>query len=262
MSNATSRDDSSEDDLDIFASSLSTVFSIETPAITSQHVTLYGITVSPPSPLAANWGLHADAVWKGSTWLAGIGHAPDVEGKRVLELGAAAGLLGLVLAKYRGAEEVLLSDYPDPQVLETLRNNVARNRMEGKMVVKGHRWGEGNDWEGDAGFDVVVGGDIVWLGDQHANLCDTLRRTLKRSPKSIVRLAEGSQSGKWTILSFLAKAHSMGFAVAPLTQASLTGEARRPWDADRVEEDIERRNWLTIMDLCWSREALQSGEAE
>jgi predicted nicotinamide N-methyase len=44
----------------------------------------------------------------------------SVDGERALELGAGTGLAG-ILAGLEGAREVVISDYPAPEVLENLR---------------------------------------------------------------------------------------------------------------------------------------------
>lgn len=67
-----------------------------------------------------------------------------VTGESVLELGAGAGLPG-ILAALEGAELVVLSDYPSPVILANLRRNVNENipkNMQSKVKVEGHVWGQ------------------------------------------------------------------------------------------------------------------------
>lgn len=68
----------------------------------------------------------------------------QVKGQSVLELGAGAGLPGIV-ATLEGAEMVVLSDYESPTILANLQRNVLENipkQLQGKVKVEGHIWGE------------------------------------------------------------------------------------------------------------------------
>ncbi|KAG0308971.1 hypothetical protein BGZ98_005991 [Dissophora globulifera] len=53
----------------------------------------------------------------------------DVRGKRVIEFGAGTALPGLVCAK-RGADFVMLTDYPDPKIIHNLERNWYENLVE------------------------------------------------------------------------------------------------------------------------------------
>ncbi|KAJ9105558.1 hypothetical protein QFC19_003540 [Naganishia cerealis] len=81
---------------------------------------------------------------------------PGIAGATVLELGAGGGLPSLVCGVL-GAAKVVVTDYPDEDLLDNLRWNVAENgrrlapladarRMwDERMVVKGHLWGKKTD---------------------------------------------------------------------------------------------------------------------
>lgn len=67
-----------------------------------------------------------------------------VLGESVLELGAGAGLPG-ILSILEGAEGVVLSDYNSPEVLKNLERNVEENvpaTLRHAVKVEGHIWGE------------------------------------------------------------------------------------------------------------------------
>lgn len=100
-----------------------------------------------------------------------------LKGKKVVELGAGTGLVGLSCAVL-GAREVILTDLP--YAVENLNDNVRRNvgawrglvqgppgvgREEGRVTVE-----EGDWWQPPAsslmeGVDVVVAADVVWLDE-------------------------------------------------------------------------------------------------
>ena len=96
-------------------------------------------------------------------------HPELVRGKRVVELGAGAGAVGLVCAAL-GAQRVVLTDMAE--ALPLLRDNVARNAKVGgdsTVDVLPCRWGD----EADAaallaggGFDLVVACEVVYKQDE------------------------------------------------------------------------------------------------
>ncbi|CAE8634564.1 unnamed protein product [Polarella glacialis] len=89
-----------------------------------------------------------------------------VRGKRVLELGAGTGLVGLVAAAL-GAKEVVLTDLASG--LPLLRRNVERNKagclIEPKVTEL--RWGREAAMQAvkEGTFDVVVGCEIIYQHD-------------------------------------------------------------------------------------------------
>lgn len=58
----------------------------------------------------------------------------DLRGKRVIELGCGTGLVGIGVASYAGAKEVVLTDHHD-QVLELVQQNIELNRCEARCRV-------------------------------------------------------------------------------------------------------------------------------
>lgn len=68
-------------------------------------------------------------------------------GKSVLELGAGAGLPGII-STLQDADIVVLSDYESPKVIENLRRNVQDNipsKLLPRVEVEGHIWGLNSD---------------------------------------------------------------------------------------------------------------------
>ncbi|KAG8901208.1 hypothetical protein FRB99_005482 [Tulasnella sp. 403] len=246
-----------EDAMDIFASALATTFAIEPASVAdpSTDITVRDVVVSPPTTLPANWHLQADAVWRAALYLAE--HPPDVKGKAVLELGAASGLPGLVLAKQACPSTVVLTDYPDPCIMENLQRNVDRNQLGNTVKVVGHAWGDSESLDHlltgphQDGYDVILGSDILWLTDQHDNLCLTLARTLKRSADASIHLLAGYHTARVTIKRFLGVAEKQGFMVKSLVQESVGEDRRRGWQETEFEDEVESRQWLTSLVLVW-----------
>jgi nicotinamide N-methyltransferase len=91
--------------------------------------------------------LFAHYLWNSAILLADMissGLAP-VYGETVLELGAGAGLPG-ILAALEGAELVVLSDYDSPPLLSNLSHNVEQNVPEVlKPTVKVQSYIRGHD---------------------------------------------------------------------------------------------------------------------
>ncbi|RKP12167.1 hypothetical protein BJ684DRAFT_11904, partial [Piptocephalis cylindrospora] len=109
-----------------------------------------------------------------------------VRGKRVLELGAAAGLPSLVAAA-NGASTVVVTDYPDPDLMGNIQDNVQANFPElvesGVLVPKGYIWGqdvmplmlEGSSTGKPEPFDVIILSDLLFNHSQHGNLLSTCK---------------------------------------------------------------------------------------
>jgi nicotinamide N-methyltransferase len=118
-------------------------------------------------------------------------------GKRVLELGAGGGLPGIV-ACLKGASRVVLTDYPDNNLIKNLEINVERNIPPERLPdvkVLGHIWGrdvkeilealdEPNQPTGQHRFDTVLLSDLVFNHSEHEALLKTCDATLNPAAPS------------------------------------------------------------------------------
>jgi hypothetical protein len=84
-----------------------------------------------------------------TTWSAGfylaefaLTHPEMFAGKRCLELGAGAGVLGVVLARLRGVRELILTD-GNEETLENLRGNLVLNGVDNSDWERGQSAEEG-----------------------------------------------------------------------------------------------------------------------
>ena len=178
----------------------------------------------------------------------------DVNGQRVLEVGAGTGLAGLVAA-LRGAKEVVLSDYPAQEVLVNLRANVQRNvstRAKDKVAeirVQGHEWGVLDDDFSKAekgGFGRILAADCLWMPWQHENLLRSISWFLAEGGRAWV--VAGFHTGRAKMRGFFEDeaVRAAGLEVERIWERNAEG-AEREWVTDRGVEDITlRKRWLVI----------------
>ncbi|MCJ1243236.1 nicotinamide n-methyltransferase [Trapelia coarctata] len=114
-----------------------------------------------------------------------------VQGKDVLELGAGAGLPGIVCG-ILGARKVVITDYPDEDLIENLKYNIEncktlKNRSS-SVVAEGYLWGAPLSTSMSHSFDLLILADLLFNHTEHAKLLSTVRLTLRqtRSARALV----------------------------------------------------------------------------
>ena len=142
-------------------------------------------------------------LWPASIALAHevLARAGELEGKRVLELGAGTGVPGLVAASL-GAR-VLQTDRDDV-ALHVCAMNAERNRV----VSVERRLADWETFESDAPYDLILGSDVLYATSLHEHLraiCETSLapggRVLFSDPfreQSLV-LLESMEAGGWRV---------------------------------------------------------------
>ena len=121
-------------------------------------------------------------------------HAYDlVCDKMVLELGAGSGLPSLAAAVH-GAKKVIVTDYPDVDLIENLDYNIGNNGVAFKddtLLAKGFLWGDEPNGvtaclsEGADGFDLLILADVLFNHSEHGKLVKTISETLARKTRSV-----------------------------------------------------------------------------
>ncbi|KAF9266903.1 hypothetical protein L218DRAFT_896120 [Marasmius fiardii PR-910] len=228
------------------------------------------ITLLTPDTDPSNWSLHASSIWASSRYLAD--HVNEIElGEkmeqpkesrcfRLLELGAGAGLPGIVIAKTHPQIKVTVSDYPDRRLIETLSENVKRNGVEGNCRAKAYAWGsepgslcdqklsEELSTYTDRLFDTIIGADTLWNPEVHSIFIRSLQMLLKKTKEARVHLVAGLHTGRYTLQSFI----KAGFVVESAIEREVNGDLRRPWDVNADENEKERRRWVVWITLRWA----------
>ena len=118
-------------------------------------------------------------------------HASNLaHGKTILELGAGAGLPSLVAA-ILGAKKVVVTDYPDTDLIENLTQNIATcfllPQPATTVVAEGYLWGASTQSvlahlpSPDQGFDVLLLADLLFNHSCHDALVSTILHMLART---------------------------------------------------------------------------------
>lgn len=259
-------------------SSAGSVYTYNTP---STRLPPYSIVLSTPDTRAENWSLHASSIWVSSLYISDhieeltledVSSRASLGRLHILELGAGAGLPGILIAKtYSNFVHVTSSDYPDEHLIRALKQNVDRNNVQDRCRVVPFAWGSNisgllpkADHSEDPsqmvqGFDVIIAADTLWNPDFHGLFIDTLVSALARTADARIHLVAGMHTGRYTIQSFLnAVSMNTGLEIVEVTERAAKGDSKRNWDVKRAEgeDERERRRWVVWIVIRWSKSAL------
>ena len=267
------------EDVEIFSDSLSTLFDYTAIILPSNPGSTFTYTngsstlhLKTPDPKPENWSLHASSVWISALFLADhiqlldLNRYRHLHKIRVLELGAGAGLPGILLARTRDDVEVVLSDFPDEELIDTLTHNVASNISDDSVHVVPYDWTAGDVAPFYAlspdGFDLIIAADTLWNVDLHGAFLQSLESLLRRDavgPSApSVNLVAGLHTGRWTIQAFLKTVEDRRqfqlHRVVEIRANSSKGTTpeERSWRVERGDEsEDERRAWVVSITIGW-----------
>ncbi|KAJ2312623.1 Protein N-terminal and lysine N-methyltransferase efm7 [Coemansia sp. Cherry 401B] len=169
------------------------------------------------------WGHH---LWNAAKSFASYldAHPDAVAGKTVLELGAAGALPSMVAAANR-ARLVAITDYPDPDLVDNIRQTAEANfpgELGTRIHVYGHRWGDDASelraLTASATFDVLILCDLVFNHSEHNGLLKSTRELLARNGRAFVFF---THHRPWLVdrdLEFLELARQQGMRVERLVE--------------------------------------------
>ncbi|RCH99780.1 nicotinamide n-methyltransferase [Rhizopus stolonifer] len=144
--------------------------------------------------LVGSHPLWAHHLWNASKVFASLfDNTPRlVKNKSILELGAGGALPSLVAA-LNGASTVVVTDYPDKELIENIEYNVKhtiqqqqqqQQQQQHNVIVEGYIWGTPTDKlrahlpKGQSTFDVLILSDLVFNHSQHHAMLKTCRELL------------------------------------------------------------------------------------
>lgn len=196
--------------------------------------------------------LFSHHLWNAGVEVAGMIETGElnVEGETVLELGAGAALPSLISA-ISGAKNIVVTDYPAPEILANITSNIALNKpkfVSSDIQVYGHTWGELDEEVAKKhahSFSRIIAADTLWMTWEHENLVKSMLHFLDDSPTSRVIVVAGLHTGRQKMANFWDVAVK-SFDINTIKERDIDG-IEREYKADRgVEDVIERKRWLII----------------
>lgn len=149
-----------------------------------------------------------------------------------MELGAGAGLPSLVCA-VKGAKLAVVTDYPDPDLVENMRINAAACdkfvRQPSPLRVEGYAWGASTETicshlqSPQSGFEVLILADVIYNHPQHHTLIASVQKTLKKT-RDAVAFVVFTPYQPWLydkIVAFFPLAEKSGFKVTKLFEKTM-----------------------------------------
>ncbi|KAJ8522324.1 hypothetical protein ONZ45_g1094 [Pleurotus djamor] len=165
------------------------------------------------------WGHH---LWNAARAFASYldQHQELVRGRCVLELGA-GGALPSIVAVLDGARQVVVTDYPDADLVHNMEYNIAENVSEGhreKVSVQGYLWGSSVQPllsslpSPEDKFDTIILSDLVFNHSQHDALLTTCENAMSSGGCALVLYSHHIPKFAHKDMGFFDKARERGWA--------------------------------------------------
>ncbi|MCJ1234998.1 nicotinamide n-methyltransferase [Varicellaria rhodocarpa] len=189
-------------------------------------------------------------LWGHLLWNAGqviseyLQHHADllVVGKNILELGAGAGLPGIVCASL-GAKKVVVTDYPDQDLIDNIQYNIDHYELAHShgtdISVEGYLWGAPIPSTFPTGFELLILADLLFNHSEHGKLLSTVSLTLRRNTSSRA-LVFFTPYRPWLLekdLAFFELARQSSFVVEQVTEKVMD---KVMFEKDRGDELLRR----------------------
>ncbi|KAI0129501.1 hypothetical protein BJ170DRAFT_276196 [Xylariales sp. AK1849] len=181
-------------------------------------------------------------LWNGARYISKYfeENVSEVRDRSVFELGAGGGLPSIVCA-ILGAQKVVVTDYPDEELLIMIRKNIGESHdlipdPKDRIICDGYAWGEDPSHllarlnpptstaeSVSAGFDVLILADLLFKHPQHGNMVKTIEKTLsrKRDSKAFVFFTSYRPWLQQADLAFFDLARERGFVVEKIFEQRL-----------------------------------------
>ena len=154
--------------------------------------------------------------------------------------------------------QVVISDYPAPELLANITRNVENNVPESLrscLSVQGHEWGtlDSAFSKANAGrFTRILAADCLWMPHEHHNLARSMLHFLSPSPNARVFVIAGFHTGRAKLAPFFERAvGEEGLEIEDIYEMDADGKRRR-WQVERdggTEDHGERKKWLVVSRL-------------
>ncbi|XP_048448416.1 methyltransferase-like protein 23 isoform X6 [Rhincodon typus] len=127
-----------------------------------------------------------------------------VRGRTILEIGAGAGLPGIVAAKC-GASVILSDGAEIPNCLNNCRLSCQINKLEDVPVI-GLTWGQiSPDLVLLPQIDIILGSDVFYDTEDFENILTTIFYLIRKNPHALFWTTYQERSADWSIESLLYK---------------------------------------------------------
>lgn len=162
--------------------------------------------------------------------------------------------MGGIAACLAGAQEVVISDYPAKELLDTISVNIKKaiaQDHQSQCQVQGYTWGDcTSDFavKNQHKFSRILAADCFWMPWEHENLVRSMLHLLDPSPDARVLAIAGFHTGRVKLAGFFDQAEAQGLDVEHIHEEDVAGN-RREWDKERdggLENHTERKRWLVL----------------